>query len=115
MKNNYPRVLVFGIVTAVIFLSVALSSKSGGTNNAALDTALYQRLYFGQLTSGLAMNTAVLTRMDHGDYQTAKNVLIISLKSDLDRMNLETNHPWSDQDKKVKALVEQYLKQNGTK
>lgn len=115
MNNNYSRLLIFGVITFSIFLCLSLTSNSRESNKPDSMAGLYQQLFFSHLAADVGLNTAVLTRMDQSDYKTAKNVLLIRLKTDLDRMNSETNHPWSEQEKKAKTLAEQYINQSGKK
>jgi hypothetical protein len=115
MKNNYSRLLILGVITFSIFLCLPLTSTSRESNKPDSMAELYKQLYFSHLAADLGLNTAVLTRMDQGDYKTAKNVMLLRLKTDLDRMNSETNYPWSEQEKKAKTLAEQYLSQSGKK
>jgi hypothetical protein len=115
MKRDYSRMVTFGIIGSFLFLLLTFSSRSGETEKAALMADLYKKLYFTRVASDAAMNTAVLNRIAQNDYNTATNVLILRVQADLQVMNMETNYAWSEQDKKAKAVAEEYLKAHGNK
>lgn len=110
MKRDYSRVLTFGIIVSFLFLLLTFKSRSGEAEKAATMVEVYKKLYFGQIAADVGISTAVLTRMAQGDYNTATNVLALHLKGELMIMNSNTNYEWSDQEKKVKAMAEEYLK-----
>ena len=110
MKKDYWRILTFGIIVSFLFLLLTFSSRSGEAEKAATMADQYKKLYFGHIAADVGISTAVLTRMAQGDYNTATNVLALHLKGELMIMNSSTNYAWSDQENKVKAMAEEYLK-----
>jgi hypothetical protein len=115
MKKDCSRILIFAALVSSLFLLLTFTSKSGEAEKTATMTDVYKKLYFARVASDTAMNTAVLNRMALGDPATATNILEFRLKADVELMNSETNYAWSEQDKKAKALAEEYLKQNEKK
>jgi hypothetical protein len=86
--------------------------KSGSAGQPGEDAITYKKLYWSKVVADLSMNTAVLKRIDQGDYQTAKKVLMLRLNSDLQLIASVTNYPWSEEENKARELAEQYRKQH---
>ena len=105
------------ILACLILSSTARSGdqNAGVANASDGETGPYKTLYYSRVVSDLAKFTALLTRLDQGDYKTTKNVMILSLKGDLRVIGLETNYPWSEDQKKALSLAQDYLKQDESK
>ena len=78
-------------------------------DNAQNDNA-YKDLYFSRVSADLAKFTAILERLDQGDTNTARNVMVSYVKGDLKMLTLETNYTLSKEQRQAITFAEKYLK-----
>lgn len=106
--------------TVLLFFVIARpewtqGQSTGNPNRNEGSEDVYKRLYLGELAADAAVETAILQRLDQGDYQTVKNVMFGRLKVDLMMIKLQTNFSWTEEQKKGIQLAEQYRAQKEKK
>jgi hypothetical protein len=114
-KNITMLVAVAAICLLAASSVVSRQQPADKPDDSRFRAEMYKRLYLGQVTANLSMHSALIERMNQGDYKSVKGVLLADLKAGLERVGRETNYPWSEDQKKAQAMAEKCVKENEKK